>query len=304
MALRIDPDLLLSLSAASTGSTQNLVQLASKQLDGTNKLIKAMGRTSSGSAIHGVDLYALVMALSQPKNKLLVLQLLRRSELIELMHLMEKPQLLQGLMFFSKEKLLQLLTLLGKELLVKLLLRLIPMDNLIKKLPLKEILRIFRSEKITNRWMIKAFAMMDKGQLAHLVSLITGKPADKMDMRAMLKLLFNTPKHQLLEAFKSLPFKTLTPLVVFFLKQDKELLQNLSNTFIFRQFENTSKPNLIQAMDVFPNELLIQFLSLLPDKLLTLVVSQIDDKVLMAYLLSEKQNLLQSIVSGGLQAAV
>ncbi|MDX2085240.1 MAG: hypothetical protein SFZ03_07625 [Candidatus Melainabacteria bacterium] len=253
------------------------------------------------NSYRGLDLYEVVKALNLKSNKLMVIRLMRRADWMALLFLLEKDQLIAGLRFFSKEKLLRLMTLLPKPLLLKMLLHTLPMEYLIQKLPTHEIFNILRSKKLTEKHMAKGFSWMDPKYLQFILMKITNVPLHTLNPVEMVDMLKNFKKRELLEGMKMLPFKALQPFVLMFTKQDPELLELLSNKFIFDQFDMMSKPTLLDAFQTLPDSMIIKFLSQLPDKFLQLVVAQIDEKQLEAYLLSQKPELLAMLA--GMDAA-
>ena len=297
--MRIESEQLLAkLYLAWGNTTQGVEQLSRKDLEETESLLAALGgvKNEQKRALEGLELNQFAEALTQPNQKLILLQQFQRHELIALLHLMEKEQLLWGLRFFPKERLLQLFRFLPKRQLIKLLRAVIPLDKLIQKLPTEEILAVMHSERIDHRALLKGFAQLDPKFVLRLLSKITGKPTDGMKLDEVIKTLFYTPRHQIMEGLKDMGIKGLTPFVGFFIERDPELLLNLSNRFIFRQFEMTTMPNLIEGMRVFPKELIIQFLDYLPTHQLTLVAKDIDDSILMGYLLSEQPEIFGQLL--------
>src|SRR5688572_2203779 len=57
------------------------------------------------------DLYKILelLNLAQPRNKIMLLQLLKRGDLIEILHLLDKSQLLFALFLLPKDRLLRLM---------------------------------------------------------------------------------------------------------------------------------------------------------------------------------------------------
>jgi hypothetical protein len=250
-----------------------------------------------------LDLYEIMRFAELGKNKILLLQMLKRSSLIRILFLLEKDKLLNGLRFFSKEKLLSITTSLPKALQLKMLLHLMPMDQLIQRLPAREIFNILRSKRLTERELVKGFSNLDPKYLQQVLMKITGQPTAHMSQAEMLDSLGKLKKYQILNGMVSLPFKALFLMVSSLAKNDPEILQQISGQFLYKMFDQMSKPTLIEGYRVLPDEMIIRVLALLPDKFLPLIAAQIDDTVLEAYLLSEEPELLMQMVGGGIPAA-
>lgn len=100
-----------------------------------------------------------------------------------------------------------------------------------------------------------------------------------------------------MEAFKTLPFKALQPLVTGFVKQDPALLMSMSDGFIFKLLDKCPKPTIIEGCMVLPQQLLMKMLTQLPDQLLMLATAQVDDRTFEDYLISKQSNLLRSMAA-------
>lgn len=241
-----------------------------------------------------LDLTAVIRLLNVGRNKIKILRLLRRGDLITILHLLPKELLVNALRLFNKVKLLRLIMALPKPLLIRMLLRVMKLSNLIKKMPTNELMRILRSKRLNNREMTKGLLKMEPQFMFLLLQRVHGdynysnlKPYD------LAKIFMQTPKERLMEGLKTLPFKALIPLVTGFVKQDPQLLLNMSDQFIYKLFERMSKPMLLNSCMVLPEEILIKMLSQLPGPLLVMAAAQIDDKTFEQYLLSQQPQLLK-----------
>lgn len=291
--MRIESEQLLAKLYLAWGQPQGLDKLSKVQLEETTNLLEQLGgvQTPEKKALRGLEINQLAEALTQPNQKLMLLQQFKRSELKSLLYLMDKEILLWGLRFIPKDRFLHLLRFLPKRQIIKLLRAIMPLEEIIQRLPTEEILAIISSERIDHRTLLKGFAQLDPKFVLRLLSKITGKDTSGMQMKEVVNTLFYTPKHQIMEALKDMSIKGLTPFVGYFVQQDPELLMNLSDKFIFRQLEMTTMPHLIEGMRVFPKDMIIQFLDYLPTQHLTLVAKDVDDSVLIRFLLEEKPDI-------------
>lgn len=268
--------------------------------------VKKGTRTRHTTALHHLrptpssrklDLSELVKLLKLGANKIRVLKMLRRRDWIKLLHLLPKELLVNALRFFSKEKLLRLIMHLPKPLLIKLLLRVVKMDDLIKKMPTVELMRILRSHRLQNRELAKGIMKLEPRFIMLLLARIYGNNYDysKLKPYDLFRIFMQTNKERLTEALKTMPFKVLQQLVSGFIKQDPELLMNLSDRFIFKLLEKRTKGELIQGCTVLPEDILIRMLCQLPDPLLMLAAAQVDDKVFEDFLMSQHGDLLEKL---------
>jgi hypothetical protein len=247
------------------------------------------------------DLYEITRALqlSGKENKILLLQLLKRSALLELIGLMDKGLIIDGLRFLSQEKLLRMMMLLPKMVLFQLLLQLMSLETLIKFMPPGELFNILRSRKLDNRAMLQGFQGMDPKFLLQLMGYILNTESHGLRHAEMLHVLFTTKKHIIMDGLKELPYKALQPFVTSFVKQNPELLELVSQAFVFKMLSQIPKPALLATLHCLPKEIIMDlFVSQLADKFLVMVASNIDEKTLSEYLISSQPQLLLSIAAG------
>ncbi|MEB3287984.1 MAG: hypothetical protein VKJ04_10835 [Vampirovibrionales bacterium] len=280
----------------------NVSYIALKELSG--QLFSSSLSDNTGTRLLGenkyrsIDIYEVLKALNLDRTdtKIMILRLLRRWDLIEILYLLDKNQLINGLQFFDKRKLLRLMTSLPKSLLIKMLRHVFSIDEIISKMPTSELFNILRSDKLPNRELIKGFYYMDMKYLLLLISKITGQEVSGLRHHEIMDILFKTKKRQIIEGMKFLPFKALTPMVTLLVKQNPELLEEMSMGFMFRLFESMSKGTLISTFAVVPKDIIIErFLSQLPDQFLLLTAAQIDPNTLEKYLISKHSGILQKL---------
>ena len=242
----------------------------------------------------GMDIRLLLKNLRLSENKILVLMLLKRSDWMDLLWLMDKSKLVIGLRFFSKDKLLRLMTLLPKRLLIKMLLRVFPLKDLIKRMPISEMMHIFRSKRLPVKILVKAMKdLNDRRFLMQLMGKVTGKEMGRLTNEEMLEMMKKFKKHRIMDGMRFLPYKALQPFMKRLITQDPELMMRMTGDFIFRQFSTLSKPELMMPFVLVEKDLLIKMLSFLPDKFIMQIAATIDDKKFEDYLVSQQYGLLE-----------
>lgn len=293
--MRIEGDLALTLSAQVSYIEQ--IGLSGKVLTkdvedntGTRKLRENNWRD--------VDLQQVIKSLDIAQNKFLLLRLLPRMEVFELLLMLDKEQLLYGLMYLPREQLLFLIMQLPKELLIRMLLYLMPLEDLIKMMPSRELFAILKNRRLETKDLIRAFKFMPEKYLQFILMKMTQKPLDKLQKGEMLAMFKQFRKRQIIDGMQMLPFKALQPLVHSLVEDDPELLLSVSTAFMYKMMDRVPKANLVDACRVLPDDLILDFLSQLPDQFLAMVAEQIDDSVFEQYLMSEQQNLLLYLGSG------
>jgi len=242
------------------------------------------------------DLHEVMRMLNLSDNKLLILRLLHRGDLLEIIRLLDKTLLINGLRLFSKEKLLRLMNLLPKRLRIQMILTHLPIEYLISKMPLHELFRILRSHRLTNRELLKGFLQLPMKYLHFLLGKVLNKKMAGLKPAEMGSMFMQIKKRQILDGMRFLPFDALIPFVTAMVKQDPQLLELISKGFLFKLFDQMPKPTLLETFHVLPEEVIMKFfISQMDDKMLVLVAAQLDDKTLEQYLLSQQSNLLRAL---------
>jgi hypothetical protein len=294
--MKINPDVAIMLSAQLT--YQDMIGMG-KKVNGKSFKDNTGTRKLKENNWRDVDIDNVLEALDISQNKFMLLRLLPRMELFEILLLLDKEQLINGLMFLPKEQLVFLIMQLPKELLLKLLLYLMPLKDLVKEMPAKEIFGILKDRKITVKELVQAFkeAMPEKF-LQFIMMKMTQADTSHLQKDELLSMFQQFRKREIIEGMKYLPFKALQPLIMNLIEKDPELLMNLSRDFIFKMINRYPKANLVDACRVLPDEIILEFLDQLPDFFLAMVAEQVDDSVFTQYLLSQQQNLLFYLGTG------
>lgn len=271
--------------------------LPAEQVARAKKSDRAYSRYADRPVLN-LDLKSLVKLLKVSSQKLRILRMLRRGNWMELLRLMPREMLVNALRLFNKEKLVRLLMNLPKPLLIKMLLKIYKLHELIKKMPTPELMRILRNKRLNNRELAKGILAMEPKFILMMLQKLYGyhdysglKPYD------LMRIFMHTPKERLMEAFKTMPFKALQPLVTGFVKKDPELLMSMSEAFIFKLLDRCPKPTILQGCMILPQEILLKMLVQLPDQFLMLAAAQADDKTFEEYLIAKHGDLLRSMAA-------
>lgn len=244
------------------------------------------------------DLHTVMKMLDLSSNKLLVLRLLQRGDLLAIIRLLGKELMINGLRLFSKEKLMRLMTVLPKNMLIKMLLVHLPIEYLISKLPPHELFAILRSNKLTERDLLKGFINMPMAHLQFILGKILNENVSHLKHSEMMAMFMQLKKRQILEGMRFLPFDALIPFVTQLVQRQPELLENISKAFMFKIFDQMPKPTLLQAFVALPEDVIMKFfIGQMEDKMLVLVAGQLDDKTLEQYLLSQHAGLIAQLAS-------
>jgi len=257
-------------------------------------------QASDAGPINGViDLHQIVKLLNIGANKTKILKLLRRRDWMKILRLLPHDLLVNALRLFNKEKLVKMMLHLPPKFTLKLILQLFKIDELVKRMPTSQLMRILRAPQMDNRKLAKGILTMEPRFLQMLMTRIYGGNKDytKMKPLELFKMLMQTDRSLITENLKTMPFKALQPMVAKFIKKEPELLFNLSEYFISRLMGSIPKPFLIKACAILPPEILMTMLEQLPNPMLMMAAAQVDDHTFEDFLVSQHGDLLQMLAS-------
>jgi hypothetical protein len=140
--------------------------------------------------------------------------------------------------------------------------------------------------------LVERLMILEPKYLRFLMEKITGQAVGNLSEAEMRPMLQRFKKHRLLDGIRYLPFKALQPLMMESFKQDPQLLMAISDYFLFKQFEQMDRQQLMLSCAVLDKEILLQFFSQLPDSLLVQVAALANDSLFSKYMLSAQPNVL------------
>lgn len=277
--MRIEADLLAQLRAAQRSAGVSALSEPNGEANGVMTLRDGV------TTINPLTLEGLVRKLEIDQNKLLVLLMLPMPILLELLRLMDKEQLLNGLMLFQKEILLKLILRLPKHYLLAMLMYLIDLEDLIGMMPTREHMAILRDDRLNERELLRFMENLPLKDLQFLLERLTGRSMTHLNKEQAMEKLGGYKKRQLMVVLPKLSGDSLGSLVLHVLKDRQELMMNISDAFIAQHMSRISKPQLIEAFNVLPQELIIErFMSQLPQEALAIVAAQLQTDVIINFL--------------------
>ncbi|MEW5821695.1 MAG: hypothetical protein AB1782_15990 [Cyanobacteriota bacterium] len=223
-----------------------------------------------------LDMAEVYNALANPDDRLGILMLLNKPELMNLLFLLDKEKLLLGLNFFSMPKLLELLLRLPKELLLQALLMFMNIDELLSIMPQRELLRILSSSKVKESMLLKAIENLPTHILIAMLEAVLGESVGKLKHADVMKKMQHLKKRQILEGLLTLPSGTLQQICAQFCKMDPSLLMEMSKGAISKPFTRFQKSMLVESFRVVDSSEIIKLLGGLPKNLLAQVACMID----------------------------
>lgn len=223
-----------------------------------------------------LDIAQLYKVLANADNRLNILMLLQRGDLLSLLYLLDKDKLVLGLNFFSQAKLLEMLLRLPKELLIKALLMFMNQETLLSLMPQRELLRILGSGKINEAMLLKAIENLPTHILIQMLEAVLGESMGRLKHAEVMDRMHHLKKRQILEGILTLPSGSLQQIVLSFTKNDPSLLLEMSKGAISQPFTRFQKSMLVQSFMVLDSSEIIKLLGGLPKNLLAQVACMID----------------------------
>lgn len=202
-----------------------------------------------------------------------VFLMLSRTNMERMLSFLEKEQLLFGLSFFSKGVLLAFMSKLSKIAVLKLFLMRLPMNKFLSLFPTPVLMQLFRHPKIQMPQLQNAMMQLPEAKLQLLFRALTGKDADFMHKKELVKALSGFKKEQLLDAFKKLDRKSVVTMLSFLAKQQPDILCAIPQASLMTVLATSTKGGLIMLMSGLQNDVLRIFNMCLSDKQLAMTLS-------------------------------
>jgi hypothetical protein len=238
------------------------------------------------------SVYTQIKKMDVPNNKFLLIRMMSRSQVLKLLRYLNKNQLLAALNLFPKNMLMKLMFQLPQEMMLAMLLRLLPIEDLIKLFPSSILINMLRTRTLDISMMMMVFAKMNDEILRHILTQITGRPLEGVNQGQLLAMLFHMDKGRVVESMKDMPQNHLENFIILALKKNPDMLMNIPKGALGLIIEQFPKPMMIEMCSILDEALLVNFISILPEKLMALAASSIDDNIFESLLASQFGNLV------------
>ena len=239
-----------------------------------------------------------IFKLSDPNNKLEILNEMTAQQLYLFLPEMDETDLSEGLKYFTQDKLLAMLEEIPPEQLVNTVFELFSKEEIIQHMPEDELNQFLTSTDIEKNKVLEHMKEIPPEYIAQMIENVTGEEVKDMDQKKMLDQV---------EEFNPLDFKNALISLQPVAKQQLTLGLAKEHTELFQLFDpraytnmiNTYKqqPELVKAMSVIEEEEKIKMLKELPNDLLAIVITQIDAEDFADILINKCPEILAEIVA-------
>lgn len=267
---------------------------ATKKTSGTNSTTDT-NNINTGDA----DLDAILKALKLyvPENRFSVLLKMKREDLLAMLILLDKDQLAMGIKYFSKDKIVNYISSLPKEDILKIISKLFSKEELLSMIPINDLNKFLDNANIEPGELMNLLKSLPQNVLAQTYEAVTGESSGKMTYDNFIDKFKQTDPKQIMEGFKSLPYRELLNVINKLTDNNPKLMKQFSVNTLCTPLLDSAKSKIVEGMKVLNPEQLMKLVGQLPDKLLANVETLIDPNKLSEILLKTNKDLLISLVA-------
>lgn len=244
----------------------------------------------------GLDVSAVYNAITNPSERLNILMLMTKPDLLNLLFMLDKEKLVLGLNFFSIPKLLQMINNFPKEMLIQALLMHMDQRTLLSILPQRELMRILGNHKINESMLLKAIQNLPTHILIQMLESILGQSVGKLKHADVMGRMKHLKKRQIMEGILTLPKGSLLEIALKFTQNDPSLLMSISRAGLTKPFSRMSKSMLVNSFMVMDSADIIKLMGGLPKNLIAQIACMIDPGDLADILSTQFQSLMASMM--------
>jgi len=267
------------LQAEAAQGNQAAIQLAADMFSDPNQLIE-------------------LFQLSDPSNKLIIMQQMTSSQLEKLVPMLEKDDLLEGLQFFSQEGLMDLLKDIPKEELVKTVFEMFSEQQIIEYMPEKQLDKLLTGTDMDKELLLENLKSIPEMYLQQILESVTGEEAQGNSAELVRQI----------GQLGDLEYKTAIMNLQPVQKQELTLAITSTENKLYQKFDTDAythiimrerdKEETIKSMQVIKPENLQKMMDKLPQDLLAIVVTQIDTEKFADALINKFPELLAQFIAG------
>lgn len=237
--------------------------------------------------------------LSDPKNKLIIMQQMTSAQLQKILPMLEKDDLIQGLRYFTMDSLMKMLEKIPKEELVKTVFQLFSERQIIERMPEKQLDKVLTGVDMDKGLVLKNLKSIPETYLRQMLESITGEESQEANSAELIKTISSLGDLDYKNALRNLDVTQKRNLTLMITSTDNKYYLNFdSDAYTHIIARDREKEDTVKAMGVIKPEYLQQMLTNLPPDLLQVVCTQIDTDKLAESLITKFPELLAKLIAG------
>lgn len=270
-----------------------------------NEILKAEAAAGNQEAIKmAADMFTDVnqlielFQLSDPENKLVILQTMNTSQLEELIPMLEPGDMAEGLKFFSQDALLDLLKEVPKEELVKTVFEMFSETEVIEFMPEEELDKLLTGTDMDKGNLLNKLQSLPEIYLQQILESVTGEEAEGNSSQLALQIgqLGDLAYRNAITNLEPTQKRQLTLLLT---NADNNLYEKFGTDAYLKMINRErDKNDMVKSMGVIKPEYLEKMMTKLPPDLLSVVITQIDTEKFADSLINKFPELLAKFVAG------
>ena len=267
------------LKAEAAAGNQEAIKMAADMFTDVNQLIE-------------------LFQLSDPENKLVIMQAMNSSQLEELIPMLDSADMTEGLKFFSQDALLDLLKEVPKEELVKTVFEMFSETEVIEFMPEEELDKLLTGIDMDKGNLLNKLQSLPEIYLQQILESVTGEEAEGNSSQLVLQIgqLGDLAYRNAITNLEPTQKRQLTLLLT---NADNNLYEKFGTDAYLKMINRErDKNDMVKSMGVIKPEYLEKMMTKLPPDLLSVVITQIDTEKFADSLINKFPELLAKFVAG------
>ena len=236
--------------------------------------------------------------LSDPKNKLIIMQQMTSAQLEKVLPMLEKDDLIQGLRYFTMDSLMKMLEKLPKEELLKTVFQLFSERQIIELMPEKQLDKVLTGIDMDKELVLKNLKSIPETYLRQMIESITGSESKEANSAELIATISSFGDLDYKNALRNLDVTQKRNLTLLITSTDNKYYMNFdSDAYTHIISREREKEDTVKAMGVIKPEYLEKMLTNLPPDLLQIVCTQIDTEKFADALITKFPELLAKLIA-------
>lgn len=284
----------------------NLTKILEYQNKSIKEIIEAEAAQGNQAAIQiAADMFTNptllieLFQLSDPKNKLVIMQQMTSAQLEKLLPMLEKDDLVQGLRYFTMDSLMKMLEKIPKEELVKVVFQMFSERQVIERMPEKQLDKVLTGTDMDKGLVLKNLKSIPEIYLRQMIESITGQESEEANSAELINTISQFGDLDYKNALRNLDVTQKRKLTLLITNTDNKYYLNFdADAYTHMIARDREKEDTVKAMGVIKTEYLEKMLTNLPPDLLQVVCTQIDTEKFADALVTKYPELLAKLIAG------